>query len=694
MTLDCPPSIDSSEHPVVLDLAHEDAADPARSGGKAAALARARRAGFRTMPAAVMSTTLSLRYDDGLDLHDPEATQLLETAMDLVGGAGQTLVVRSSSVVEDQADSSKAGQFESVLDVTGLDELRAAVETVLESRVAAEAADEPIAVLVQPMIHPAVAGVMFGVDPVSGRSDRRVVAAVHGTPDGLVSGEVDGSRWLLDPGGSVVDAAIDDGVELSKAELRELVELGDGLAEVFRGPQDVEWARLDGELIVLQSRPVTTEVLGVPSGPIFGPGPVAETFPEALSRLEVDLWVPPLRDGVREALRISGAVSDRQLAERELVITVDGQVALDLEVTGETEVKPPFGEKLAARIRRLRSAWRIGRLRVALPVLAHDVCVRADRDLETVPPFEDLATRQLVALIARGQDALRSLHAHEILMGLVSDPSSSAFTGASVALRVLVEARRDGLADDEIVRRAPVVLALVAPRVGPTLELPEASTAADLRREAPEAAVVQVERESLRLRVRWMQELVGQAAYEIGRRLVERGELDEPGQIRHLSLDDLAATASYQATIDRGALWSMRTSDAEDTGPVPASLPAQFQLSGLGRAVPVIEPGESGGGTGAGGGQARGVVTHDADDPPEGSILVVAALTPQLGPKLPRLAGIVAETGSVLSHLAILARESGVATVVGHRGALDELPEGTTASVDGGSGRVTKEASA
>ena len=56
---------------------------------------------------------------------------------------------------------------------------------------------------------------------------------------------------------------------------------------------------------------------------------------------------------------------------------------------------------------------------------------------------------------------------------------------------------------------------------------------------------------------------------------------------------------------------------------------------------------------------------------------------------LPRLAGIVAETGSVLSHLAILAREAGVPTVVGYAGAMEELPEGADVFVDGDAGRVT-----
>ena len=49
----------------------------------------------------------------------------------------------------------------------------------------------------------------------------------------------------------------------------------------------------------------------------------------------------------------------------------------------------------------------------------------------------------------------------------------------------------------------------------------------------------------------------------------------------------------------------------------------------------------------------------------------------------------MAETGSVLSHLAILARESNVATVVGYARATEDLPEGAIVEVDGESGRVT-----
>ena len=91
-----------------------------------------------------------------------------------------------------------------------------------------------------------------------------------------------------------------------------------------------------------------------------------------------------------------------------------------------------------------------------------------------------------------------------------------------------------------------------------------------------------------------------------------------------------------------------------------------MQTGGRGRAAAPVPAAVSG----------RGPVTYDTDDPPTGSVLVTTTLTPGLAPLLPRLNGIVAETGSVLSHLAILAREAGVATVVGYAGATDELPEG------------------
>ena len=679
------PQVADTERPLVVALTDEAAVDPALTGGKAAALAWAHASGLAALPGVVLTTAFSVAVDAGAGVAEHPATR---EAFTRAGGDETALVARSSSVVEDMATSSMAGQFESVIGITGFEAFAAAVRAVLDSRERAGAAEHPIAVLVQPLIEPLYGGVMFGIDPVTGRTDRRVVSAVSGGPEPLVSGEVDGSRYLLDASSAkILEFDANDGPSLGSADLRRLVELSATVASVYGGPQDVEWAiATDKQLWLLQSRPVTTEIRGVPRGPIYGPGPVAETFPSPLAELEVDLWVPSLRDAVREAVVLAGAATPADVAASDVVVCVDGHVAIDLRLAGEIPPKHTKLHKLnpIASIRRLRGAWRIGRLRAALPRLAEHLLDRTDADLEAVPSLADLTSRQLIALLHRSRAVLRALHAHEILIGMLTDTGGNRMTGASVALRVLAEARQDGLSDKEILARSPTVLALTGPQVAPAPELPEEAATVHL---PVSTACLRcsdngILREALRLRVRWLQELSGRAAWELGVRMAAAGELTEPELIRHMTLDHVEAVATKRAVVVPGLV----STHDHDFG---APLPARFQLSDLGRPIRAHTASEVGGGTGAGGGSASGPVTYDGDDPPAGSVLVTTTLSPGLGPLLPRLKGIVAETGSVLSHLAILAREAGVATVVGYAGALEDLPEGAVVLVDGDSGNVT-----
>lgn len=84
-----------------------------------------------------------------------------------------------------------------------------------------------------------------------------------------------------------------------------------------------------------------------------------------------------------------------------------------------------------------------------------------------------------------------------------------------------------------------------------------------------------------------------------------------------------------------------------------------------------------------------GVVYGGAGVPPQGAVLVVRSLDPRLASVLPRLGALVAETGSPLSHLAILAREVGVPTVVGVVDATARFPAGALVLVDGSTGEVS-----
>jgi phosphohistidine swiveling domain-containing protein len=669
--------------PFIVELGEAAAVEPSLTGGKAAALAQGAAAGLATLPGVVLTTAFSDAVDAGAPIAGHPAVR---EAFARAGGDQRSLVARSSSVVEDTSTSSMAGQFESVIGISGFDAFVAAVTAVLDSRRRAGASDQPIAVLVQPLIEPRFGGVMFGVDPVWGRTDRRVVSAVRGGPEPRVSGEVDGSRYVLEAStAKVLEFDANDGAPLDPVDLRRLVSLSERVASVYGGPQDVEWAiATDNQLWLLQSRPVTTEVRGVPRGPIYGPGPVAETFPAPLTELEYDLWVPPLREAVAEAVLLAGAATPAEVDASDVVVCVDGHVAIDLRLAGEIKPKRTILHRLnpIPAVRRLRGAWRVGRLRSALPQLAENLLDRTDADLEGVPPVTELTSRQLIALLHRSQVILRALHAHEILIGMLTDTGGNRMTGASVALRVLAEARQDGLTDTEILARSPTVLALTAPRVAPAPVLPEEATAYHVTTTCQSCGENGITREALRLRVRWVQELSGRAAWELGERLAATDDLTEPELIRHMTLEHIEAVATKRAVV----VPTLVSTHEHQFG---APLPAWFQLSDLGKPIRTQGASEVGGGTGAGGGMASGPVTYDIDDPPTGSVLVTTTLSPGLAPLLPRLKGIVAETGSVLSHLAILAREAGVATVVGYAGATDDLPEGAVVLVDGEDGLVT-----
>jgi pyruvate,water dikinase len=391
-----------------------------------------------------------------------------------------------------------------------------------------------------------------------------------------------------------------------------------------------------------------------------------------------------LREGVREAVLLAGVATQAEVDASEVVVNIAGHVAIDLRLAGVIRPKRSVLSRLnpVPSFRQARHAWRVGRLRAALPGLADKLLDRVDDDLSDVPPLSELTDRQLVALFHRGHVVLRSLHAHEILIGLLTDLGRNPMTGASIALRVLAEARRDGSSDEEIVARSPVVLALAPPRIAPQPSLPGDVFVVDLGSDDGEGNANGILREALRLRARWVQELTGRAACELGVRLTDAGDLVSPDMIRHMTLDHVEAVFTKRAMV----VPALVQTHLHRFGP---PLPASFRLSDRGKVIAEQCEEELGGGTGAGGGAGRGPVTHDVDDPPAGSVLVVTTLTPALAPLLPRLHGIVAETGSVLSHLAILSREAGVPTVVSYVNATQILDDGTEVLVDGETGRVT-----
>ncbi len=213
----------------------DEAVDPDRVGRKAAMLARLRAAGERVPDGFVIPV-------DRLD--EVEAGALGESLRHLGGGP---VAVRSSAVAEDLDDASHAGQYVSVLGVSGT------AEAVTEAAgQVANSAQGGMAVLVQPMIDARYAGVAFSANPVTG-DDEVVVTAVAGLADRLMEGSATGDEWVVGQDG----ARRRTGDTVDEALVVEVARTCRRLAASLGHPVDVEWVHDGTALHVVQCRPIT-----------------------------------------------------------------------------------------------------------------------------------------------------------------------------------------------------------------------------------------------------------------------------------------------------------------------------------------------------------------------------------------------------------------------------------------------------
>lgn len=224
-----------------------DATDSARFGHKAAHLASLLRAGFDVPDGFVIATAADPTLED------------LNEAVRVYGG--DALAVRSSSVAEDLPDASFAGQYETLLNVSGAAAVKDAVTRVRQSasslRARSYGGDQAagMAVLIQPMVAGEVSGVAFSANPVTGDRTEVIVTATRGLGEALVSGEVVGDEWIVAGGAArpvaETQKAIDAAVATRVADLARRVDAHLGC------PADIEWTMAGTRLVLLQARPIT-----------------------------------------------------------------------------------------------------------------------------------------------------------------------------------------------------------------------------------------------------------------------------------------------------------------------------------------------------------------------------------------------------------------------------------------------------
>ena len=239
----------ASENAVALvPLDAVRATDAGRVGGKAANLGELKKAGF-TVP-------------DGFVVVGEPGDELADAVRRLGGGP---LAVRSSAVAEDLAGASFAGQYETFLDVRGLEQLRQAIAdcraSASSARVASYrasrtgAASTEISVLVQQLVPAESAGVAFSANPVTGDRSEVSISAVRGLGERLVSGEAQADEWVVRDGDAQRRRSSENAITAEQA--LSVAGVARAAAAHFGNPQDVEWAFAAGTLYVLQSRPMT-----------------------------------------------------------------------------------------------------------------------------------------------------------------------------------------------------------------------------------------------------------------------------------------------------------------------------------------------------------------------------------------------------------------------------------------------------
>ena len=279
-----------------------DIGDAAKVGGKGANLARLASLGLR-VPTWYVVTTRA--FDDavcGADASDAAALAMpaavaceIRAAHGRLFAEGTLVAVRSSAACEDGAAASFAGIHESFLYVRGIEDVLDAVRKVwasaldggavaYRSRAGLSPERASMAVVVQAMVDPDVSGVAFTANPADGDVHRVVVSSLYGVGEGLVGEGLDADTYVVSKstrdvertigrkewalvldavrGSGLARVPVDerrrDASSLDGARLRETVEAALRIEAAYGRPQDIEFAYAGSELVILQSRPITT----------------------------------------------------------------------------------------------------------------------------------------------------------------------------------------------------------------------------------------------------------------------------------------------------------------------------------------------------------------------------------------------------------------------------------------------------
>jgi pyruvate,water dikinase len=262
----------------------EKAVDDTLFGSKAVGLGQAIRDGLPVPPGVALSGAIVDAVAAG------ERSAIKEVA-NWVRPLGGPLAVRSSAIDEDGAAASFAGQHLTLLNVPSADEVSSALSKIWWSANSDSAITyrqrvglfvrPSVGVVVQALLDPESAGVLFTKNPVTG-ADERVIEASWGLGEAVVAGIVIPDLYRVDRSGQVLErkpgykkialrtvptgGTVEENVPpelverlcLGDDQLQELNVLAGRCEQVYGLARDVEWAIAGGTLYLLQCRAITT----------------------------------------------------------------------------------------------------------------------------------------------------------------------------------------------------------------------------------------------------------------------------------------------------------------------------------------------------------------------------------------------------------------------------------------------------
>jgi pyruvate,water dikinase len=215
----------------------------------------------------------------------------IEKLVGAIANLQPPFAVRSSAVDEDSTAASFAGQHLTLLNIHSAADVPGAVREVWWSANSDSAITHrqrvglftrpSVGVIIQTLLNPAVAGVMFTENPVTG-ADERVIEASWGLGEAVVNGLVVPDHFRLDRSGQVLDCkpggkriairSLPNGgtyeeqvppaqvsrICLDDTQLAALSQLALQCEKVYGPRRDIEWAFQNGTLYLLQCRAITT----------------------------------------------------------------------------------------------------------------------------------------------------------------------------------------------------------------------------------------------------------------------------------------------------------------------------------------------------------------------------------------------------------------------------------------------------